>query len=202
LPADLLEQLLLQKGHVVITRSLPEAIHERETNASAPVVWIYRDTSGESTPESTTHPSVIALRISTRDSALADTIASSIENALTPVDTIERARVVAISSMVSFDQRRQKVPASLVLLPLRSSNLRALGEVVEACRVSGCRGVQIVWDGHDPAPSRVERRVFAVLEQARSTPSLAPVWIATSRAPLFHLLPPRPRTDEELHAHV
>lgn len=186
----------------MITRSRVEAIRESETRAPAPVVWTHDVASSDSPHEHQAHPGVIELRVSTRDPSLASAILSSIERALAPIDQCDRARVISISSMRSFEKRRASIHGSLVLLTLRPSNLRTLGDLIEVCRAHGCRGVQIVWDGEHPGPSRAAPRVFSALEQARSTPSLAPVWIATSRAPLFHLLPPRPRTDEETHAHV
>jgi hypothetical protein len=202
LPADVPEQLLLQEGHIVITRSLVEAKRVSEAHAPAPVVWIRDDATTESTQEHGSHPGVIELRVSTLAPALAIAIASSLDRALASIDVIDRAHVVAVSSKRSFEKRRESIHGSLVLLTLRSSNLRTLGDLIDLCRAQGCRGVQVVWDGENPTPSRAAPRVFSALEQARSTPSLAPVWIATSRAPLFHLLPPRPRTDEETHAHV
>ncbi|MFO0659704.1 MAG: hypothetical protein U0165_07730 [Polyangiaceae bacterium] len=144
----------------------------------------------------------VEVRVSMRDLERAQAMSNAIQQTLATNDHDEKAPVVRLSSKATFEKRTSKVAGALVLIPIRAQRIRELETLVDLCRAEGCRGVQLVWDNREPAPSRVEPVVFSVLEKARSTPALPPVWLSEDREPLFHLLPPRPRTDEESDAHL
>jgi hypothetical protein len=77
---------------------------------------------------------------------------------------------------------------AIVVVRVTADNARRLPAIVAGARSAGAAGVQLVWNGVDPARSQVERGIFAALESARATPTAAPVVLATRARPVPALL--------------
>ncbi len=70
----------------------------------------------------------------------------------------------------------------VVIVSVSESNARRLVEIVDAVRSAKPLGVQLVWDG-----THARERIFDVLERARSTPNMCPVFLAKTEEPCFLL---------------
>ena len=129
----------------------------------------------------------IAVRIA--DPALAATITERIAAAITAAAAELAAaapqgeRAVTLRSRKALARRAAEIAGAVTVVPVTERNARHLVELVGGIRAAGALGVQLVWDGEAPPRERVERHVFAVLEQARATPLGPPVVLATEARP-------------------
>ncbi len=180
----------------MITLSRDEAASARAKGPSGPVVWI-----GGPVEEGEPDLPFTALRIGVSDPELAARIRDHLLRALAEEDA-PLAPTVRICSRAALVRREGRIRNALVIVQVRAGNVRYLVEIVGACREAGCRAVQLVWDGLSPSPAGAAPRVFAILEQARSSPGLPPVFLAPSRLPMLHLLPPGPGAPRGPHAHL
>ncbi len=153
----------------------------------------------------TTHPAlgvidVIALNVrpleavvsvSIADPVLAKATAAAVSAALrSELDALRpRAlRVVHVRTRKRLARLGvEALSGAVVVVRITEQSARYLVEIVEGARAAGALGVQLVWDGLAPARERVEIYVFAVLEQARATPSGPPVVLAEAARPSMAL---------------
>ena len=137
------------------------------------------------------HPLEAAVSVAVADQALARATATAIADALqATLASFEppAMRVVRLRTRKRFARLgAERVKDAMVVVQVTSPNARHLLEIVENLRAAGCAGVQLVWNGIDPARERVERHVFAVLERARSTPAGPPVVVAEEAEPALAL---------------
>jgi len=100
-----------------------------------------------------------------------------------------RPRVVRFRTKKKLASLSGKTLAgAIAVIPVTERNARQLESWVEHVRRTGVHGVQLVWDGSDPAPERVLLYVFRVLELARATLSEAPIVLAATDEPVSTLL--------------
>jgi hypothetical protein len=92
--------------------------------------------------------------------------------------------VVRVPSRRALERIGGSVEGAIAVVPLTRRNLRHAGAIVEALRAAGAAGVQLAWDGHDPAREVAEARVFEILEHARATPAQPPVVLARGEEPV------------------
>ena len=145
----------------------------------------------------TTEPLDAVVTVAIADRALADATATAIASALRKARAsfeLASPRVVRLRTRRRLARLLAKEAPSLsrlegaiVVVRVTGTNARHLVEMVEAVRKAGALGVQLVWDGVDPARERVERHVFAVLERARSTPAAPPVVLSKDVEPALSL---------------
>jgi len=146
----------------VITFDVRRAARRAEAEPSSLIVWI-----GAATALPRASGSFAAIRVSVRRRALAAKLTKAMADA---------TRAIADPALGT--------EGAIAVVKVTARNLRRLGERVEALRASGVLGVQLVWDGRDPAPAIAEAKVFAVLERARSTPLQVPVVLARDEEPV------------------
>jgi hypothetical protein len=95
------------------------------------------------------------------------------------------ARVVRLRTRKRLERLgTEGIAGAIAVVTVRERNVRRLPALVAQIRAAGPLGVQLVWDGHEPARAMVEQHVFRVLEDARSTPGGPPVVLAKSREPV------------------
>ncbi|WP_394836935.1 hypothetical protein LVJ94_08510 [Pendulispora rubella] len=82
----------------------------------------------------------------------------------------------------------EALAGALAVVRVTSANARHLEAWVTEVRRAGVAGVQLVWNGRDPAPERVASRIFRVLEMARATLREAPVMLSARAVPAQALL--------------
>ena len=80
-----------------------------------------------------------------------------------------------------------RLGGAIAVVPVTARNARHLVALVDGSRAAGAIGVQLVWDGAEPARTAVEHHVFAALERARATPGEPPVVLAASDRPVAAL---------------
>lgn len=132
---------------------------------------------------------MVETRVSVRDRSLGRRIKLAMARRLRAVvaEPLPDLPVVRISSRKALDRRRDDLAGAIAVVPVTDRNGRRLQSLVESILAAGATGVQLVWDGRDPARERVEARVFAVLEQARLHPGRAPVVLACDDEPVESL---------------
>jgi len=119
--------------------------------------------------------------------AMAEAIASALRRAVDAVPPLD-VPVVRLRTRKRLARLGAGgVVGAIVVVRVTGRSARRLPELVEAVRDAGALGVQLVWDGREPAREEVERHVFAVLEAARATPAGPPVVLAASEEPSFSL---------------
>lgn len=127
------------------------------------------------------------LGVAIADPALAARLTSSITAAIAhAIDDLFATpppplRTIQLRARATASQRADELPGALAIVPVTERNARHLLALVDQLRTAGVAGVQLVWDG--AARPRIERHVFAVLEQARSTPAGPPVVLASTTTP-------------------
>lgn len=145
-----------------------------------------------------------AVTVSIADPALARAMTSAIAEALRAAGRSGAAagvtpRVVHLRTRkrlaVLVAERPEELTGAVAVVRVTERNARHLLALIDGIRAAGARAVQMQWNGLDPARSRVERHVFAVLERARSTPNLPPVILARTPEPMEALLLIHPRDD-------
>jgi hypothetical protein len=129
---------------------------------------------------------VARIGVSVRDRALARRLVAAMTGALRAAlaAPVHELAVVRVRSRKSLDRLGVRVDGAIAIVPLTARNLRRAGALVEGLRTAGAAGVQLVWDGCTPAREAAEATVFAILEQARATPTRAPVVLARGEEPV------------------
>jgi hypothetical protein len=124
--------------------------------------------------------------VAVRDEALARRITVSMTRAVreTTAAPPREVAVVRAPSRKALERLGARVSGAIAVVPVTARNLRRLVEIVAGLRAAGAAGVQLAWDGRDPAREVAEAKVFAVLEQARSQPGRAPVVLARGEEPV------------------
>ena len=156
----------------VIRGDQERAVREAARRPSALVVSV-----GVAPP---TDDPVVHVAISVAEASLARRLEVGLTRALRKRAARARSPLpsVRVGSRKAFEQLRDSVPGAVAVVPITRRNLPRLKELVAALRSAGALAVQLVWDGADPARDRVEPKVFAILELARSTPAGPPVVLA------------------------
>ncbi len=132
---------------------------------------------------------MIEVRIQNADLAqrIEDAIGASLDAARAAYPPSPR-RTVRLRTRRRLEQLGASIEGRLVIVRVTAKNARRLPALVEDIRASRPCGVQLVWDGVEPARDLVEKDIFAVLERARSTPAGPPVVLARTDAPAEALL--------------
>lgn len=136
-------------------------------------------------------PLEAAISVSIADPGLALTMADAIASELRATVasfTLGDPRVVRLRTRKRLARLgADGVRGAIVVVRVTGTSARRLPSLVEDVRAAGALGVQLVWDGITPARGHVEPHVFAVLEQARSTPAGPPVVLARDEEVAFAL---------------
>ncbi len=136
--------------------------------------WTASPAAGECTLGVAIAEATLAARVT---AAMASAIRDAVGTA-PPAPPIVRLRARATATRLAAE-----LPGALAVVAVTMRNARHLPALVAQLRTAGVAGVQLVWDGIAPPRPRVERHVFAVLEQARATPAGPPVVLAPDATP-------------------
>jgi hypothetical protein len=170
---------------IVLQGQLDRASRLAAAHPAALVISVGIDLPRVGAPVPTAIP-VAEIGVSVRDEALARRLVEAMTAAVVAAETRPPAAidVVRLRSRRGLELLRDRLQGAMVVVPVTARNLRRVGEIVEAVRAAGARGVQLVWDGCDPPREAAEARVFAILEEARATPKRAPVVLSRGEEPV------------------
>jgi hypothetical protein len=132
---------------------------------------------------------VARVGVSVRDRRLAARLTKAMTRTLRAAVAlpIRELSVVRVASRRAVERLGKNVEGTVAIVPLTRRNLRRAAAIVEGLRVAGAAGVQVAWNGCEPARESAEATVFKILERARATPSLPPVVLAHGTEPVAAL---------------
>lgn len=157
-----------------------EHVTVRETKGKG-TLDVSRTDEGEPPPEDRLSARVL---VSAKDPAFAGALAAEIAAAMRDAAPIApRVDVVRVRTRKrAASLTAEGVADKAVIVVVTARNTRWLSPIVDTVRSANPLGVQLVWDG-----SHGRDRVFDVLERARATPHLSPVFLAKTDDPCFVL---------------
>lgn len=131
------------------------------------------------------------IQVAIKNAGLADQVQSAIARAM---DDVAASLPLVVPPIVRLRTRRRfetlgpaRIEGKLAIVRVTAQNARRLPDLVDAIRAARPAGVQLVWNGVEPARESVERHVFAVLERARAAPADPPVILAKGEDPDYAL---------------
>ena len=138
--------------------------------------------------------------------AIARAVADALRSLAAATAPVERAPVVILRSRKRLARDADRLAGAIAIVPVTARNARHLVALIDGLRAAGAIGIQLAWDGADPARvdtrAKIERHVFAALEHARATPNQPPVVLSANDRPVtaLHLLvahrsPSTPKDD-------